>query len=133
MALKDKYLTISEAAKQIGVTRQTISRWITEHELPVEKIGRETLIEKRVLDRIHFTRIADTFDEAIILTFMEEIREEFHYSPDDEIKLVGDLLFEIKKKDGTLEKVKITGFRVEPTEMEKIPYKKSKKKGKSRE
>ena len=40
MALKDKYLTISEAAKELGVTRQSISRWIKEGRVTAEKIGR---------------------------------------------------------------------------------------------
>ncbi len=49
MALKDEYFTISEAAKDIGVTRQTISRWIAELDIPVEKIGRVTLIKREDL------------------------------------------------------------------------------------
>ena len=50
MALKDEYFTISEAAKDIGVTRQTISRWIIERNIPAEKVGRVTLIKKGALE-----------------------------------------------------------------------------------
>jgi excisionase family DNA binding protein len=46
MTLKNKYFTISEAARESEVTRQTISRWVREGKLPAEKIGRETLIKK---------------------------------------------------------------------------------------
>ena len=45
MALKDRYLTVAQAAKLVGTTRQTVYRWINEGKIPVEKIGRETLIE----------------------------------------------------------------------------------------
>ena len=61
MALKDEYFTISEAAKDIGVTRQTISRWITERDIPVEKIGRVTLIKK---EDLKYQRIRLSFAAA---------------------------------------------------------------------
>lgn len=51
MDLKDKYLTISEAAKELGVTRQTISRWIRDGKLEAEQVGREKLINKKSLER----------------------------------------------------------------------------------
>ena len=47
MAIKDKYYTISEASERLQVTRQTVSRWIKEGKFTTEKVGRETLIEKR--------------------------------------------------------------------------------------
>lgn len=50
--LADKYFTISQAAKEVGVTRQTISRWITTGLLPAEKIGREKLILKPDLQKL---------------------------------------------------------------------------------
>ncbi len=46
MALKDQYMTISQAAKYLGVTRQTVSRWLSAGELSAEKVGRERLIPK---------------------------------------------------------------------------------------
>ena len=49
MAIKDQYFTISEAAKQLNVTRQTISRWVSRGKIPGEKVGRETLIKKEDL------------------------------------------------------------------------------------
>jgi excisionase family DNA binding protein len=49
MALKDKYYTISEAARELNVTRQTISRWVASGKVYGERIGRETLIEKKKL------------------------------------------------------------------------------------
>ena len=46
MALKDNFLTITQAAEKMRVTRQTISRWIAEGKLSAEKVGREKLIPK---------------------------------------------------------------------------------------
>jgi excisionase family DNA binding protein len=65
MGLRDKYITISEAAKEVGVTRQTISRWIRAEKVFVEKLGRETLIEKEQLFRIYDEKMLEQFSEAI--------------------------------------------------------------------
>lgn len=51
MALKDKYMTVAEAAKVYRVTRQTISRWISEGNVEVEQVGREKLINKKSLEK----------------------------------------------------------------------------------
>ena len=51
MAIKNKYLTVSEAARLLGVTRQTISRWMSDKKLRGEKIGREVLINKKTLSK----------------------------------------------------------------------------------
>jgi excisionase family DNA binding protein len=51
MALKDKYMTVAEAAREYKVTRQTISRWINEGRVEVEKVGREKLINKRSFEK----------------------------------------------------------------------------------
>ena len=128
MALKDKYTTISEAAKEMGVTRQTISRWIKEGKLDGEKIGREILIEKEKLAIIRRGRIAETFDGAMIMAFIHVIREEGKYSKADEIQHMGNLVFDIKKQDGTHDVANITEFSFEPTKIEIEPYEKAMKK-----
>ena len=47
MSLEDNYLSITQASEVLGVTRQTIHRWIRGKEIPgVEKVGRATLIPK---------------------------------------------------------------------------------------
>lgn len=45
MSLKEDYLTIFQTSKFLGVTRQTVSRWIKEGKLPIEKIGRQMFIK----------------------------------------------------------------------------------------
>ena len=52
MALKDMYYTISEAARELGVSRQTIYRWIADGKVPTEKIGGVMLVEKAAISRI---------------------------------------------------------------------------------
>jgi excisionase family DNA binding protein len=49
MALKDSYVTVSQAAKEMGVSRQTISNWLAEGKLSAEAIGREKLIPREQL------------------------------------------------------------------------------------
>ncbi len=51
MAIKDEYFTISETAKELGVTRQTISRWVAKGKITTEKIGRERLIKKEDIEK----------------------------------------------------------------------------------
>jgi len=52
MSLKDKYFTLSQASKKMGVTRQTLARWITERKFPAEKIGREKLLLKSDIEKL---------------------------------------------------------------------------------
>jgi excisionase family DNA binding protein len=47
--LKDRYMTISQAAKELGITRQTVSRWIREGKIEAEQVGREKLIGRENL------------------------------------------------------------------------------------
>lgn len=97
MALKDKYCTISEAAKEVGVTRQTVSRWIKDGKLPVEKIGRETLIEKkRIHEYAEFQRkmpfMTWSVKEALFAA-----RKKYGYTSEDKIKFKN---FKTEKDDG---------------------------------
>ncbi len=46
MPLMDSYFTVSQAAKELGVTRKTISRWLVDGKLSAERVGREKLIKK---------------------------------------------------------------------------------------
>lgn len=46
MALTDDYLTISQVAERLKVTRQTVSRWISQGIIEGERIGREVLLKK---------------------------------------------------------------------------------------
>ena len=46
MAIKDLYFTISEAAKELDVSRQTVYRWIADSKMTTEKIGGVILVDK---------------------------------------------------------------------------------------
>lgn len=47
--LVDNYYTIGQTARLLGVTRQTIHRWLVANKIKGERVGRETLIQKTVL------------------------------------------------------------------------------------
>ena len=49
MAIKDSYFTITQAAKEMNISRQTMSNWISEGKIQAETIGREKLINKEQL------------------------------------------------------------------------------------
>ena len=66
MAIKDDYFTLSEAARELGVTRQTISRWISQGKLTGERVGRETLIKKEGLFEYERNRFTDTAAHQIV-------------------------------------------------------------------
>ena len=78
MALKDKYFTISEAAKQLGVTRQTISRWVAKGYVPADKIGRETLIKQKDLNKYQNFRLSTDAAKSILALYEAKLEEYLH-------------------------------------------------------
>ena len=86
MSLKDKYFTISEAAKEADVTRQTISRWINQGKLKAEKIGRETLIEKELLNELIDSRISKLIFDLIVRKVTRIIRYKYRYEKKEKIE-----------------------------------------------
>ncbi len=88
MALKDEYFTISEAAKEIKVTRQTISRWIKDGNLPTEKVGRAVLIKKDALYQHNKERLLEENRTSFEGQVISYIREQYNYTEDDEIKFI---------------------------------------------
>jgi excisionase family DNA binding protein len=57
MQITDYFLTISQTAKLLNVTRQTISRWVKVGQLNSQHIGREVLISKREIECLFKERI----------------------------------------------------------------------------
>jgi excisionase family DNA binding protein len=74
MAIKDSYYTVTEAAKKLGVSRQTISRWLASGKIVAESVGREKLIRKSQLKNIHVRFREDTFAKNIIDHLLKTIR-----------------------------------------------------------
>jgi excisionase family DNA binding protein len=66
MGIKDEYVTISEAARLLDVTRQTVSRWIKERKFNTQKVGREILIRKDELRKFQGQRVSGSYGEAVI-------------------------------------------------------------------
>jgi len=77
MALKDDYITITEAAKQLKVTRQTISRWVAKGYVPGEKIGRETLIKKKDLQKYHRWKLSEAAADSIMALYTATVGDVF--------------------------------------------------------
>lgn len=77
MAIKDRYFTISESAKALGVTRQTISRWIKEGKIPSEKVGRETLIKKKDLLKYHSSKLTKAAADSIMAMYTATVGDVF--------------------------------------------------------
>ena len=128
MALKDKYFTISEAAQELGVTRQTISRWVASGRLPAEKVGRETLIEKTQLQRYGDDSLSRSIMAKFAGRFTRYLREKHGYTNEDAIQLLGTkqwgtgLEFSVTKKDGTCEKVSVDIGKIEVGEDRHVSF-----------
>ena len=117
MSLKDKYCTISEAAKELGVTRQTIYRWIKGGKITVERIGRETLIERAKLNILQQSEFHRFFGTAMIIALRQYIRNTYGYTEDDIIEKASGLDFNVRRHDGSHEKIKVGGadIRISPS------------------
>jgi len=77
MALKDKYLTISQAATELNVTRQTISRWIAKKYVPAERIGRVALVKKEDLHKYHTWRLSEAAADSIMALYTAAVADVF--------------------------------------------------------
>jgi excisionase family DNA binding protein len=79
MALKDSYFTVAQAAKELGVTRKTISRWLADGELSAEKVGREKLIKRHDLNEFRYGKLtiaaAKSIYELLKATIEDYFRE----------------------------------------------------------
>jgi excisionase family DNA binding protein len=128
MSLKDTYVTVSEAAEKLGVTRQTIYRWVKRGLMDSEKIGRETLIKKKDLHKLRLTKVVETFDEAIINGFIHDLRQDYELSSEDKIKHLGNLMFDVRKADGSHEVASIIVFEIKAKKVVWMPYEEFKKK-----
>jgi excisionase family DNA binding protein len=89
MAVKDNYYTISEAAKAIGVARQTVSHWINDGKIPAEKVGRAMLIDKQKLHQYNNERLNEEKRRSVEGQLIGFIREKYNYTDEDEILFTG--------------------------------------------
>ena len=49
--VRNEYFTLGEAAKELSVSKVTIWRWINTGKIDADRIGREVLIEKSIIER----------------------------------------------------------------------------------
>lgn len=52
----EDYVLIPVAAKELGVSRQTLWRYVTHDRLPAEKVGRDYVIRREDLDEFKANR-----------------------------------------------------------------------------
>jgi excisionase family DNA binding protein len=148
MSIKDNYFTLSEAANELNVTRQTVFRWIKSGKITAEKVGRETLIEKTEVFRYKDNKVGEWLYQAFNFHLKkgnyELIREHFGYSPKDKIERIGDpanLVYRVTIENGKNEMVIIKSIHVEfdsksgqlkssvdPKDIERLPTKEAAKK-----
>jgi excisionase family DNA binding protein len=114
MALKDTYFTISEAAKALNVSRQTIYRWIADKKIASEKVGGVILVEKKAIQESALKNFFESFSRMMDNYSVEYVRKKCGYKEEDKIvrgKSEKDyLVFLITTKNGNCEKVKVGGM-----------------------
>ena len=54
----DNCLTIQQAAEYLGITRQTISKWINTGKFNIQRVGNKAFIPKEEIDSIKKTETA---------------------------------------------------------------------------
>jgi len=113
MAIQDEYSTISEAARDLGVTRQTVSRWIASGRLPAERIGREKLVKKEDIFTFSFNRNYEWLIRAVPHLLIGHLRKDYEFSEGEKLERISDS-FDIcvRKPDGTIDIVEFKGLRI---------------------
>jgi len=117
MGLKNVYFTISQAAGQLGVTRQTVSRWIAEGRFPADKVGREVLINRNEVLNWESQRLAGLVREHVIRKLWNFLVGDWSVE-EAEIEVLethpdGSTVFSIATNDGRRLKTKIDIRKVE--------------------
>jgi len=116
MALKDVYYTISEAAKELNVSRQTLYRWIADNKIQVEKIGGVTLIEKPKVVEYGVKKFYESAYQVMDSRCIDQIRKQYGYSNEDKIVRIEPeddyLVYLVTRKNGRQEKIKIGDVEV---------------------
>ena len=116
MALKDMYFSISEAAKEFKVSRQTIYRWIEDKKILTEKVGGVILIDKAAIRKYATRKSFQSFAHGMDIYLVETLRKQCGYGSKDVIEDVdrekGSMSFIVTRKDGTSEKVNVGGIEI---------------------
>ncbi len=116
MALKNTYFTISEAAKELSVSRQTVYRWIADKNISTEKVGGVILIRKETIKKYITQKASESFAQMVYMFLKESIRKELGYTAADIIEETKsgkhEVAFLVTRKDGTREKVRVGGIEV---------------------
>lgn len=112
MGLKDYYVTITEAAKILHVSRQTVSTWIKEGKLPAEKVGRETLIERKALTQHEGRMIMNVSREIANKRILaRNFSGKIFFHKGDKIEKAksrrNEMVYLVTKEDGSREKIEI--------------------------
>jgi len=111
MSIKDSYFTISEASKELGVSRQAISRWIAKGKIIAETVGREKLIAKDSLKGIKIKSSDSMLLRRIKTELSTKIREAYHYDEKDKITSMqsfdndNDMMFRVTRQNGDIDTI----------------------------
>ena len=116
MALKDRYLTISEAAKELAVSRQTIYRWIADNKISAEKIGGLVLINKKAIQEYKRKMSTKSWVTWMDDFVMNSIRQKQGYTDMDKMERLPNegknVIYLVTREDGIREKVKIGSIQI---------------------
>jgi len=111
MALRDAYFTISEVAKELNVSRQTVYRWITDNKIPTEKIGGVLLVEKYEITQRLGEKIIELANQWGSEWLIKEIRKIYKYGEgvgiqrdDDED---GYMIFIVTDENSNSERIRV--------------------------
>jgi len=117
MVIKDLYFTITEAAKELNVSRQTIYRWITDGKISTEKVGGIVFIEKNTIRDYARKKSYEAFSQMMDMQLEDTVRRKLGCNSEDKIKEIKAdknyvSTYIITHNNGTSEKVNIKDIEV---------------------
>jgi excisionase family DNA binding protein len=89
MELRDLYLTLTQAARYLGCSRNKLIRLIEKGEIKDQKFGRHRVMNKKDLDQFKERFLHGSFHDTIIRAIINAIRMEFGYGGEEVIKECG--------------------------------------------
>ena len=89
MPAEEKYLVMNNAARILGISKQTMSRLIDRGELQDVKYARDRLIDKRDFERFKERNFSERLFQLLGVAIADAIRNKYEYSSRERIRVYG--------------------------------------------
>ena len=126
MGLREKYYTLSQAAKVLGVSRNKITRSIRKRHVKEEQFGRLRFILKNDVEELRKRYIFEDFQEALIAQTIYAIRMTCSYTSEEKIEkrglVEGKLVFSVVVGNVQQEEIRVPIDEIRISEFKDAGY-----------